>query len=77
MIVATLLYLAVAVWQTRRSYVGAWKDSILAILVAKIDDEMNPAAAENIDRQDESLVKTLGAYKVNLQNERGEWQFKL
>ncbi|KAL2012473.1 hypothetical protein VTN00DRAFT_5191 [Thermoascus crustaceus] len=76
-IVATLLYLVVVVWQTRRSYVGTWKDSILAILVAKIDDEMKPAAAENIDRQDESLVKALGAYKVNLLNERGEWEFKL
>ncbi len=76
MVLASLVFLVMSMWQTRRSSVYAWKDSTLALLALDLDEDIAKDAAGSVNVPGE-LGRRIGKKRVYLDNGEGEWKLSI
>ena len=75
MLLASLVFFLLSVWQTYRSSARAWKDSALVLLSVTVDPDILDKAKGYLDQLGE-LLRQVGKEKVFLQNQEGHLELR-
>jgi hypothetical protein len=75
MLLASLAFFLLSVWQTCRSTAEAWKDSAIVLLAVTLDPDILDKAKGHLNRPGE-LSKHIGKEKVFLVNQDGYLQLR-